>query len=139
MTAMGEPAYFDETAVCPKCRGENIVTNYKPNAHAWSCRYHARHPGCCTFEHVDRTCRRCGYSWAELPDDAPRVTPKTSGEKLGGAEDCAVCGRCGQPPRGFAQINEVRYCHDDSQRPSCYELASWAYQRNPRERKSRES
>jgi hypothetical protein len=44
-----------------------------------------------------------------------------------------TCGWCGQRARGYARINRVRYCHDDSAKPSCYEQASraWAATLNP--------
>lgn len=36
-----------------------------------------------------------------------------------------TCARCGQEAKGSATINGDRYCHDDSQKPSCYELTLW--------------
>lgn len=36
-----------------------------------------------------------------------------------------TCARCGQEAKGFATIGDDRYCHDDSQKPSCYIFASW--------------
>jgi hypothetical protein len=41
------------------------------------------------------------------------------------AEGAPVCGRCGQVARGHAQTDEVRYCHSDDERPSCYEREQW--------------
>jgi hypothetical protein len=35
------------------------------------------------------------------------------------------CALCGEPARGRATINGVRYCHDENVRPSCYENAMW--------------
>lgn len=41
------------------------------------------------------------------------------------------CGRCGQPARGYATVGNQRLCHDDSARPSCYELTLRASSERP--------
>jgi len=33
------------------------------------------------------------------------------------------CGRCGEEAKGFAAINDVRYCHEHE--PDCDELQQW--------------
>lgn len=54
---------YNPDAVCPKCGGASIHTAY----HRWPA-YACPFP---TFglvdarEHMDRTCRHCGYSWSE--------------------------------------------------------------------------
>lgn len=56
------PAY-DPMATCRKCNGEDIATTYQPRG----CVFPAR-CGVGTVlgsEHLDRYCRRCGFSWAE--------------------------------------------------------------------------
>lgn len=35
-----------------------------------------------------------------------------------------ICAFCGQPAKGFAQINNDRYCHEDA-RPDCFQKAQW--------------
>ena len=35
------------------------------------------------------------------------------------------CGRCGEEAKGFATINDVRYCHTDEVYHDCYQQARW--------------
>ena len=58
---------FDPNARCVKCNYADVGTSYHPNVHGWACilRGLVSRPECCSFEHQERTCRRCHYSWAE--------------------------------------------------------------------------
>lgn len=40
--------------------------------------------------------------------------------------DKEMCPLCGEFPKGFATINDQRYCHPDGPKPSCYMQASGA-------------
>lgn len=58
---------FREDASCPKCGHATVGTGYHSEGGMNSsspCYY-------ITGEHIDRTCQRCGYSWAEAPLAAP--------------------------------------------------------------------
>lgn len=65
---------YDPNGRCPKCGHDDVHTRYRLNGHGWGCRDHSpRQPACCTFEHLDRTCRRCGFSWPETCADRGRI------------------------------------------------------------------
>lgn len=66
------PPYNPE-ATCPKCGHDDVHTRYEPTAHHHSCqvREMVTDPVCCTAEHMERTCRRCGYQWPEACMAAP--------------------------------------------------------------------
>lgn len=58
---------YDENATCPKCGGAEVATRHERDAHHRDCplRETLSRPDCCTAEHLCRTCRCCGYEWAE--------------------------------------------------------------------------
>jgi hypothetical protein len=53
---------YKPDATCPKCGGKDVSTAYRETDLVWSCLYHHERIG---GEHFDRTCRTCGYVWAE--------------------------------------------------------------------------
>ncbi len=55
---------FSASAVCSKCGHDDISVIYRQSG--YECSY-PRPCGMSQFdgEHMDRSCRRCGYSWAE--------------------------------------------------------------------------
>jgi predicted nucleic-acid-binding Zn-ribbon protein len=60
---------FDAKAVCPKCGSPNVASwHHQASRGEWR----SRESSCydLSTEHVDRTCRRCHYGWAEAPLDA---------------------------------------------------------------------
>ena len=56
---------FDPDSRCPKCGGEDVGTHY--SASYWDCLYSCSRRNSMTGEHMERTCRRCGYRWVEAP------------------------------------------------------------------------
>jgi ribosomal protein S27AE len=60
-----ELAKFDEKSICPKCGHGEIGTRYCKGTLSVSltpCRSEMK----ASFEeHMDRTCERCGYVWAQ--------------------------------------------------------------------------
>lgn len=64
---MGLLSTYQPAGACPKCGHGDVNTTYHPDTHAWTCvlRGDVRRPDCCKLEHLERTCRRCQYSWAE--------------------------------------------------------------------------
>jgi hypothetical protein len=62
---------FDELAVCAKCGSQDVNAYYHPDTHSGSTTCPVYMWGshldrtCCTAEHIDRRCRRCGFTWAE--------------------------------------------------------------------------
>lgn len=78
------PAFNPDTA-CPKCRCESVSTNYHVGI--------GTHRPCGSLlnrldyqqvqdfgEHLDRTCGRCHYGWAEACADATNETPEQNGD-----------------------------------------------------------
>jgi len=58
---------FNPDARCAKCAGEDIGSAYCPTGrHFCEPKYH-------DVALIHRNCRRCGYSWPELPLDSPAV------------------------------------------------------------------
>lgn len=72
---------FNENAACLKCRGTDISARYigKPTDHLW--RPQCGQASWSAPEHIDRSCRRCGYEWAEATADV--LAP--AGRQAGGA------------------------------------------------------
>lgn len=67
---------YDPEATCPKCQHDKISALHKSDTHKCRvgspCKNRENWPeeiDCCHFEHIDRTCRRCKYTWPELPVD----------------------------------------------------------------------
>lgn len=54
---------FDPEAKCPKCGHDDVRVNHV-GGYRYSCTHEAkpRHP---ETEHLDRTCQRCHFGWAE--------------------------------------------------------------------------
>lgn len=47
--------------------------------------------------------------------------------ELEALDEGEVCVRCGNPARGFAMIDQDRFCHgDEDDSPTCYEAEQWA-------------
>ena len=65
---------YDPEAVCEKCGSTDVFTSLCDNSNAAnSCnRFLDTMPWDREVEHMDRTCRRCGYDWWEAP-----ISPKT--------------------------------------------------------------
>ena len=55
---------------CPKCGFPYHNTNFCINTE--SCKCHAKHP---YGEHLEITCRNCGYIWAEKTKDKKSENP----------------------------------------------------------------
>ena len=65
------PPYNPES-VCSKCGSEDIsVSLCFPGSHSCN-RWMATMPWDRETEHMDRTCRRCGYDWWEKPLKEPK-------------------------------------------------------------------
>jgi hypothetical protein len=57
---------YQPTKSCPKCWGEDVSTLWLPartQRRGWEAE------SCSNEEHMQRTCLRCRYTWAELPMD----------------------------------------------------------------------
>lgn len=48
---------YDPKSKCPKCGHDYVLSNYNPNFGS-------------TQDVVKRTCKKCGYSWEQLPLDS---------------------------------------------------------------------
>ena len=61
---------YNPAASCPKCGGTDIGVRHEVGVHGHDCPLDGlgwMGRECCTFEHLCRGCRRCGYAWAERP------------------------------------------------------------------------
>lgn len=80
---------YDPTRMCPKCRHDVVSTEFHENLHesgcAAECGFDRFSDDCRTFEHFDRWCRRCQYSWIELPLPE-RIGSRLATEETGYAE-----------------------------------------------------
>ncbi len=56
---------FDSIQACPKCGADDVVRQYHPDGHCYSCPGKTVGRDCCQAEHHQRLCRGCGYKWAE--------------------------------------------------------------------------
>ena len=56
---------FDPRAKCPKCDSTRISIKYCKG----STTFHRCPSNQTAGEHLDRTCQRCGYCWAERTND----------------------------------------------------------------------
>ncbi len=50
---------------CPKCGGCEISDQYHKDQ--WPCNRYRHDKPVWDKEHIHRTCKRCGYEWAEEP------------------------------------------------------------------------
>lgn len=58
------PPPFNPKGNCPKCGHRKLGLQFV-----------SRGPAPFDFEHLKRTCARCGYAWAESPKDLSQGTP----------------------------------------------------------------
>lgn len=54
---------FDSEKSCPKCCGTDITTLYCSGCTTQCYCHNGYHIG---YEHLRRTCTRCGYGWSEV-------------------------------------------------------------------------
>lgn len=67
---------YDINRACPKCGNVGTSNHYHTNKSLYTapigirCSFPQNLPRC---EHIDRKCRNCGYTWAELCIDHARA------------------------------------------------------------------
>jgi hypothetical protein len=69
---------FDAKASCLKCGGYDVATQWHHvglRSSSFSCAEVRRLDTSFPPEHLCRTCRRCGYVWAEMTEDTPSARP----------------------------------------------------------------
>lgn len=70
---------FNAGATCPKCGHDQVRVAYVSEHRSWSS------PSCGLtheakyVEHLDRSCQRCHYTWAEAVLEAARATEPGAG------------------------------------------------------------
>ncbi|MGA4989931.1 hypothetical protein [Nonomuraea bangladeshensis] len=66
------PPFSGDSPTCPKCGNVGAYTKHRSGRDPF-----ASHPG----EHLERSCTRCGYEWAEATvDQQPIAASRQSGE-----------------------------------------------------------
>ena len=57
---------FGTIEACPKCGSHDLIRVYMKNAHDYGCSLGFQSSDvCCKYEHHERTCRGCGFKFAE--------------------------------------------------------------------------